>query len=86
MRCPDCGNFLGWSFVDDFRHKEPVYQCRTVGVEIMRVLADGKVVRGMSLDHSDEFFAVREGLLVRVVPVKIDKDSWTTRVYVKEAA
>ena len=51
MRCPECGNYLDFSFMDDLR-RLPVYRCSTIGVPFER---GGKVV-GHTLDHQDRYY------------------------------
>jgi len=72
-RCPGCGNFLMWAFHDDVQWR-PVYQCRTVGVDVY----DNGKRAGQTLDHSDRFYVVDGIGLQRVVPMKIG-DGWTVR-------
>ena len=69
MRCPECGNFLDFSFMDDLR-RLPVYRCSTIGVPFER---GGRVI-GHTLDHQDHYYMA--GL--RVEPVLSGK-AWTVK-------
>lgn len=77
MRCPECQNFLSWSFMDE-QSREAVYQCSTRGVPIFYA----ERVVNQTLDHSDYFYVNRGRELVRVEPLNLGKTSapfWSTR-------
>ena len=72
MRCPDCGNYLRFSFMDDLR-KLPVYQCTSVGVAIEMKDRQGNLkVVAHTTDHQDHYFMLGR----RVEPEQIGKQ-WT---------
>jgi len=71
-RCPECGNFVHFSFMDDLRGL-PIYKCTTYGVPIIE--AKTKRQTGSTLDHSDYYFM--EGW--RVTPQQVGKNLWTVK-------
>ena len=82
MRCPECGNFLHFSFIDDL-HGSAIYRCQSAPVEV-RVAYDSKEVITHSLDHTDHYYRHDGTSLVRVMPVGIHQRKaptvWTTKL------